>query len=218
MVVGAVVGAFDSGHSSSDPDLAVGPGTRAALNTPTPPLQPRAASAPLRGPRTWSRPVSLRIPVLGLDAEVRPLGLNPDHTIEVPADPDLVGWYRLGPVPGQVGSAVILGHLDSRTGPAVFYRLKSLRPGDEVAVIRADGAVAHFVVHKLTTYSNARFPAARIYGSHGMAQLQLITCGGRYDRRVGSYTANVVVYTRLASLTPAPPMRGGVPEPRRVRE
>lgn len=152
-----------------------------------------------------SVPVALSIPALGLDVPLIQLGLNPDRTVQVPADPRQAGWYRLGPTPGERGSAVILGHVDSYRGPAVFFRLGSLHPGDQVAVNRADGTVARFAVDAVATYPKTNFPANEVYGSHGDSALQLVTCGGEFDRKAHSYRSNVVVYTSL--IDPAPSAR-----------
>jgi Sortase domain len=148
-------------------------------------------------------PVALRIPALGLAVRLTELGLNRDRTVQVPTDFQRPGWFRLGPTPGQPGSAVILGHVDSYRGPAVFFRLRSLRPGDQVAVDLADGEVTRFAVRAVETYPKRDFPAQRVYGSHGGRALQLVTCGGQFDRRARSYLSNVVVYTELVSVTPA---------------
>jgi sortase family protein len=165
------------------------------------PVAGTSAGGPYRTrPAARSSPVSLRIPALGLTASVGPLGLNPDGTVQVPKNPDQAGWYRLGPSPGQLGSAVILGHVDSKTGPAIFYRLSSLRAGNKIVVTLADGTVVRFQVDRVITYPNAEFPARKIYGSQGRPTLQLVTCGGRYDHHARSYTANVVVYTSLVSI------------------
>ncbi|HEV3294671.1 MAG TPA: sortase, partial [Streptosporangiaceae bacterium] len=125
-----------------------------------------------------SAPVALRIPAIGVAVPVSALGLNPDGTVQVPADFQEPGWYRLGPSPGQVGSAVILGHVDSYQGPAVFFRLRSLRPGDRVEVSLADGVTARFVVDAVAMYPKKQFPARLVYGSRGFSALQLVTCGG----------------------------------------
>ena len=134
---------------------------------------------------------------------VSALGLNPDRTVQVPASFQEPGWYRLGPAPGQVGSAVILGHVDSYQGPAVFFRLRSLRPGDRVEVSLADGVTAHFVVDAVAMYPKKQFPARRVYGSHGYSALQLVTCGGAFDTSTRSYLSNIVVYTSLVATTSA---------------
>jgi hypothetical protein len=150
-----------------------------------------------------SAPVALSIPAIGVAVAVSELGLNPDGTVQVPTDFQEPGWYRLGPSPGQVGSAVILGHVDSYQGPAVFFQLRSLQAGDQVEVSLADGVVADFVVTSVTMYPKAQFPALQVYGSHGYSALQLVTCGGTFDTQTGHYLSNVVVYTSLLSTTPA---------------
>jgi hypothetical protein len=155
-----------------------------------------------------STPVALEIPAIGVSVSVSELGLNPDRTVQVPTDFQEPGWFRLGPSPGQVGSAVILGHVDSYKGPAVFFRLRSLRIGDRVDVRLADGVVAHFAVRKVAMYPKDQFPARQVYGSYGYSALQLVTCGGKFDGRARSYLSNVVVYTALAGTTPAPRTAG----------
>lgn len=159
----------------------------------------------------------MRIPAIGVAAAVGSMGLNQDRTVEVPTRPLEAGWYRGGPTPGQLGSAVILGHVDSKTGPAVFYRLRQLHKGDRVDVTLANGGVAHFAIDRVTTYPNAKFPATKVYGSHGVSSLQLVTCGGAYDHVAKAYTANVVAYSSLVSTTPPPwlPSTAG-PVPRTV--
>lgn len=150
-----------------------------------------------------SSPVTLRIPAIGLTVAVSSLGLNPDGTVEVPTNFQEPGWYRFGPSPGQVGSAVILGHVDSYLGPAVFFQLRTLRAGDRVVVDLADGAVAQFVVDGVAMYSKTHFPDQAVYASHGYSALQLVTCGGVFDPQAGSYLSNVVAYTSLVAITPA---------------
>ncbi len=102
-----------------------------------------------------------------------------------------------------MGSAVILGHVDSRQGPAVFFRLRSLQAGDQVTVTRADCTVARFLVDAVATYPKTQFPARQVYGSHGYSALQLVTYGGDFDPKARSYRSNVVVYTSLAGTPPA---------------
>jgi|SRR5450631_2268645 hypothetical protein len=148
-------------------------------------------------------PVSLRIPVLGVSVSLSTLGLNADKSPQVPTNYEQPGWYKLGPAPGQVGSAVILGHVDDKKGPAVFYRLQTLKAGDKVDVSLTDGSVVHFVVKTVEMYLKAKFPSHKVYGSHGYSGLQLVTCGGKFDSDTGHYLSNVVAYTTLVSTTPA---------------
>jgi len=150
-------------------------------------------------------PVSLRIPVIGVATTLGQLGLNPDRTVQVPTDFTQAGWFGLGPVPGQLGSAVILGHVDSYQGPAVFFRLGSLHTGDQVEVALTNKTVAHFRVITVTTYPKEQFPAQLVYDApHGGSTLNLVTCGGEFDTRTRSYLSNVVVTTTLTALTTSP--------------
>jgi len=159
--------------------------------------KPRAAPAVLTVAR--SVPVELQIPAIGLSVPLSELGLNSNHTVQVPTNFQVPGWYEYGPSPGQMGSSVILGHVDSYQGPAVFFQLRTLRPGDQVDVVLADGVLAHFVVRQVAMYLKADFPTQLVYGSHGYSALQLVTCGGVFDTQTGHYLSNVVVYTSLVS-------------------
>ena len=143
-------------------------------------------------------PVRLDIAIIGVSTPLVRLGLLPDRSVEVPVDPDHAGWFRRGPEPGRIGSSVILGHVDSRLGPAVFARLDELNPGDTVIVGRADGSEIEFVVRKAATYLNADFPAQRVYAAQGARRLNLVTCAGAYDPDRGGYQSNLVVYTSRA--------------------
>jgi len=151
-----------------------------------------------------SVPIVLDIPAIGLTAPLVSLGLNADGTVQVPKQWQEPGWYRFGPTPGQLGAAVILGHVDSVSGPAVFFRLGALHPGDAVSVKLADGVVAHFVVDAVDVYLKNGFPARSVYGATpGRATLQLVTCTGVFDEETRHYLSNLVVYTSLSSVTPA---------------
>jgi sortase (surface protein transpeptidase) len=150
-----------------------------------------------------SVPVSLRIPAIGVSSSLSSLGLNADKTVQVPTKFAEPGWYKLGPTPGQIGSAVILGHVDDKQGPAVFFKLRSLKAGDKVDVSLTNGAIAHFAVKSVSTYTKAQFPAAKVYASQGYAALQLVTCGGKFDKAIGHYESNVVAYIILLSITAA---------------
>lgn len=202
--VGCLVIAMLSRHRPAEP-AAVAITAPTDMTQPRPTARPVIPTAPRPGPHPLvarSAPLELRIPAIDLAVSVSTLALNPDNTVEVPTNAEQPGWFRLGPSPGQLGSAVILGHVDSKRGPAVFYRLRSLRPGNRVDVSLTNGDVASFAVTKVATYPNSRFPARQVYTSHGHSALQLVTCGGRYDKRTG-YQANVVIYTALTTSTPA---------------
>ena len=162
--------------------------------------------APLSAVR--SVPVQLRIPAIGMSVALITLGENADGSVQVPSNDRQPGWFRLGPTPGQIGSAVILGHVDNTSGPGVFFDLRSLAAGDPVFVDRADGSTVEFVVNSVASYQRSQFPAQRVYGSHGSSALQLVTCGGVFDHATGSYLSNIVVYTSLVKVTAGSPPTG----------
>ena len=144
-----------------------------------------------------STPVRLSIPAIGLSANLTTLGLNPNRTVQVPTSFSVPGWYRLGPSPGQLGSAVILGHIDSYAGPAIFFRLGDLTVGDRVAVTLADHTTVRFKVIGIAMYLKSHFPDRLVYGPRPYGALQLVTCGGVFDSATGHYLSNLVVYTSL---------------------
>jgi sortase (surface protein transpeptidase) len=142
--------------------------------------------------------VSIAIPAVGIDARVVPVGLRADRTMEVP-EVDLAGWYEPGPRPGEAGPAVIVGHVDSRHGPAVFFRLGALRPGDRITIGRQGGAARSFLVERVERSPKEALPVGRIWDRARRPVLRLITCGGSFDRSTGHYRDNVVVYASAAS-------------------
>jgi Sortase domain len=151
----------------------------------------------------YSRPVRVSIPAIGVRAQVIALGENPDGTVAVPSlsQPSLVSWFDRGPTPGQLGPAALFGHVDvAATGPAVFYRLDTLAPGDTVRVARANHQVAVFRIYRIATYAKDAFPTRTVYGPTSGAQLRLITCGGPFDAETGSYLDNIVAYARLSAV------------------
>ena len=147
-----------------------------------------------------STPVQLTIPAISLTVSLSTLGLNADGTVQVPTDIQQPGWYGLGPSPGEIGSAVILGHVDSYEGPAVFFKLRSLVAGDIVDTSLADGVTAQFKVTSVAMYLKTNFPDQAVYTSHGYSALQLVTCGGAFDAQTGHYLSNIVAYTSLVAL------------------
>jgi len=149
-----------------------------------------------------SVPVSVRIPAIGVDSRLLRLGLNADGTVQVPSIRTSAGraaWYKYSATPGQIGSSVIEGHVDSQQGPAVFFRLGALHRGDAIDVTLADGVTAVFRVTGVREYSKSRFPAKAIYGTTDFAALRLITCGGAFDYATGHYLSSTVVFASLAS-------------------
>jgi LPXTG-site transpeptidase (sortase) family protein len=151
------------------------------------------ARATASQPTTGPRPERLRIASIGVDTPLEDLTLNADGTLHPPTDFEHAGWYAQGTSPGDVGPAVIAGHVDSKTGPAVFFRLRDLRQGDIVEVTRA-GAQVKFKVLAVRKYPKAQFPTDEVYAPTPNAQLRLITCGGTFDRNRRSYVDNIVVY------------------------
>ncbi|GAA4988971.1 class F sortase [Pseudonocardia tropica] len=162
-----------------------------------------AATGPVPASLPASEPVSLTIPSIDVTTGLDPLGLNPDRTVQVPTDFDRAGWYTGAPTPGRIGPAVLLGHIDSFRGPAVFHRLDRLRPGDVVEVDRADGVRARFAVEAVREYPKDAFPTEEVYGATDHAGLRLITCGGPFDADARSYRDNTVVFARLIPPAPA---------------
>jgi Sortase domain len=159
------------------------------------------APRPLTVPGPASPPVRLTIPSIRVATPLVRLGRERDGSMQVPVEFARVGWFAEGPAPGQVGPAVLAGHVDSKTGPAVFYRLRELRPGDTVQVERADGARLRFVVEQARGFPKAAFPTAAVFGPAPWAALRLVTCGGDFDRARGSYRDNLVVFARLAGVS-----------------
>ncbi|MFF0607409.1 class F sortase [Nocardia tengchongensis] len=150
---------------------------------------------------TRSTPVSFSIPSINVAGSLISVGLNADGSVQVPADYQQAGWYQQGPAPGEQGSAVILGHVDSYKGPGVFFTLKKVKKDDMIDVTRADGKVAHFKVTDVRMYLKSEFPDQTVFGPRGGATLQVVTCGGDFDKNAKSYLSNVVVFSSLDSVT-----------------
>jgi hypothetical protein len=187
---------------------ALGVAVAAQVHAPQPSASVAGATgSSVRGPSLpRSMPVAVDIPAIGVDSRLLHLGLNSDGTIQVPSVETSSGeaaWYKYSATPGQIGSSVIEGHVDSYQGPAVFFRLGALRPGDTVNVTLADGVTAVFRVTGVREYLKTRFPAKAIYGATDFAALRLITCGGTFDYATGHYLSSTVVFASLTSSRPA---------------
>ncbi|WP_225993105.1 class F sortase [Actinomadura rudentiformis] len=167
------------------------------------PIDPGSGKRPavsFAKPLPRSLPATIKIPKLGVTAPVSELGLQSNGRIQEPplTQPNLAGWWKNGPTPGEGGPSVILGHVDARGKRAVFHRLRDLRPGDRVQVTRRDGTTATFAVQKVENVSKDSFPGEKIYAEDlDYAALRLVTCGGTFDTTRGHYSDNVIAYARL---------------------
>lgn len=190
----AVVACGDGGQGTPSPDAATSTSPPSAVVTPSsetvtsegPTASP---DAPVPGPE----PVGVVIPAIEVESPLLHLGLRPDGSAEVPDEFDLASWYRHGGRPGGRGPTVVLGHVDSVDGPAVFARLHQLTPGDEIEVTLADGSVAVYAVTGSIEFHKDAVPTAEVFGATTDDVLRLITCSGPFDRRAASYTENLVV-------------------------
>ncbi|WP_146607534.1 class F sortase [Spongiactinospora gelatinilytica] len=181
-----------------------GPGVPLTAAEPAaPPPMPSVKAPPPVRTDARTRPTKISIPAIGVSAGLMSLGVQKNREIAVPplSKPKLAGWYQHGPVPGQIGPAVILGHVNNRQGPAVFARLHQVKRGQKIRITRTDGKVLEFTVDGVEKIRKARFPTARVYSNLNDASLRVITCGGIYDPRRHSYTDNIIVYATLSKRT-----------------
>jgi hypothetical protein len=204
-----VLGLTSQVHAPQPPaSAAASTATSSAAPSPAVPGAPSSApatSSPGRAPGAVTplppaQPVHLDVPAIGVSSDLLQLGQNADGTVEVPplARDSQAGWYRYSPTPGELGPAVLLGHVDSAEyGPGVFFKLGALRPGDTVSVRRADNSVATFRVNRVASYPKDAFPTLDVYGNTDDDELRLITCGGAFDSSARSYVDNIVVYAAL---------------------
>ena len=207
LVVGLVlvaVGAFIVAHAlgaGSQLPPAAAQEIPATVSTRVP-FAPAAGS--VAAPLTASTPMTIKIPAIGVNAPVTCLDLNKDGTVQVPplSDHNLAGWYDRSVMPGAKGTSVILGHVDDYAGASVFYNIKNLRKGDEIDVTRADGSTAVFSVDGVQKAEKTNFPTSDVYGNVPYPALRLVTCGGPFDAKSGSYLDSIVVYAHLAIVAP----------------
>ncbi|MEU6076102.1 class F sortase [Micromonospora sp. NPDC047074] len=203
VVVLALLGAgllgasLKSSAAPQPPQPLAGPATTGPVaDEPDPDLAGEDAPSGL----TRSAPTTIAIPRIGVDASIMSLGTNPDGTVQVPPleQAQLAGWYEPGPSPGEIGNAVIVGHVDSaKIGPAVFFSLGALQPGDTITVTRQDGQQATFTVESVKAYPKTAFPTEQVYGPSNRPGLRVVTCGGSFDEAAGSYPDNVVVFASM---------------------
>ncbi|MGW7333574.1 class F sortase [Streptomyces sp. NPDC054840] len=198
MVLPAVavwVGALLTINPPSLPSVPAQPFRPAVVTPTTPPSNSTADVTVL----SHSVPKRLSIPQIGVDAPFTELSLTSSGKLNAPPpdNANLVGWYRGAASPGEAGASIIVGHVDTMAGPAVFMHLSKLKRGDKIDVIRTDGVIATFRVDSVNTFSKARFPDDRVYADVPRPELRLITCGGAYDRKARDYLDNVVVFAHL---------------------
>ncbi len=165
-------------------------------------VPPQDPADPVAQPASGAPPATLRIPDLDLDEDLIDLGLADDGSMEVPQDPEQAGWFTGAGRPGGYGPTVLAGHVDSDTGPAVFFRLTELRAGDEIDVERADGVVVTYEVTEVADYSKGDFPTPQVFGATAQDSLRLITCTGPWDSLAASYEDNRVVYATATGQQP----------------
>jgi LPXTG-site transpeptidase (sortase) family protein len=180
------------------------PETRAELNVAAPKTAGIRENASRSVPaskrmtqKQMPRPVWIDIPAIDVSAPVIPLGLNPDGTLEVPVDFGDTGWFTMGPEPGEPGAAVIAGHLDSRSGPGVFYRLRELRVGGMIRIRLQDRSTVRYVVDSMIRVPKNRFPTNRVYARTKQPTLRLITCAGELNRSTGHHPDNYIVFASI---------------------
>jgi Sortase domain len=199
---GAVVLALFLGGSGSAGAGPAGPGRPAASQQAKGPPADGAAAVEafrsVRGYKAVPEPIRVSIPKIRVTSSLEQLGKESDGTIEAPHQWGVAGWYADGPRPGEPATAVILGHVDSKSGPAVFFRLRELRPGDQVRITREDGSSVRFVVTRTEQYLKTRFPTENVYFPALTPELRLVTCGGVFDPSTGHYRSNFIVFASLA--------------------
>jgi LPXTG-site transpeptidase (sortase) family protein len=198
VAVGAFVVAHALGAGSKLPPAAA-QDIPASVGTAVP-FAPNPAS--VAAPLTASNPMTIKIPAINVDAPVSRLDLNANGTIQVPplSNHNLAGWYDRSVMPGAKGTSVILGHVDDYAGASVFFNVKNLHKGDAVYVTRADGVTAMFSVDGVQKAAKTNFPTSDVYGNVPYPALRLVTCGGPFDAKTGSYLDSIVVYAHLAGI------------------
>ncbi|WP_433782923.1 class F sortase [Actinomycetospora sp. CA-101289] len=177
-----------------------------AAPSAAPVAAPRATPAPpASGPVASSAPTRVRVPAIGADSSLVPVGLDARHRVAVPpaSQPMQAAWYSRSPTPGAVGPAVVLGHVNGNGRDGIFADLSRVRPGQEVEVDREDGRTAVFTVYRVTTVPKTAFPTTEVYGNTPDAQIRLVTCGGTLDESQHSYLSNVIVFGTLTAVRPA---------------
>lgn len=172
---------------------AQGEPTRHSSPTPAPSAQPAII------PPTAAAPVRIQIPSINLNTQLTELAVNSTDQPSAPPNPWVPGWYPASPAPGDVGPAIIAGHLDTYTGPAIFWRLSQVQVGNTILISRADGTTITFDIYKVQAVSQQNFPSQEVYGPTPFPELRLLTCAGTWSSAIQRYSQNLVVFARLAS-------------------
>jgi hypothetical protein len=188
----ATAGCGGGGHPSSAPSVTHATATPPSAGTP-PSASPTPAAIAI------SRPARVLIPAIGVDSPLIDLGLQADGTLQVPAKGFPAGWFTGGPAPGEIGPAVLAGHVDWGGSAGVFYRLRDVVPGNDITVARQDGSTVTFRVSRVARYAKNAFPTSAVYGNLDHAGLRVITCGGAFDHHARSYVDNIVVFADLVT-------------------
>ncbi len=162
--------------------------------------EPEPAPPEVEAVEAPAPPRRISIERLKVDTPLINLGLLQDGALEVPEAFDIAGWHSNGTAPGDIGPAVIVGHVDSYKGPAIFFRVGELVPGDKIVVDRTDGSQVVFEVYGKETVPKDAFPTEKVYGDTGSPELRLLTCGGRFNKKTKSYTDNVLVFARQVTV------------------
>jgi hypothetical protein len=192
-LAGAGCGESETGSAESAP-----PADRGRESTAVSDDRPAGRRDRAAGDERLAPPTALEIPAIGVRAPVIRLGLNRDKSLEVPSDYGDTGWWSGGFSPGERGPAVIVGHVDSEDGPAVFYELDRLERGDRITVRRRDGSAAAFAVERIERHPKDDFPTPAVYGRTADSTLRLVTCSGDFDESTGHYVDNTIVFAKRA--------------------
>ncbi|MEV4331395.1 class F sortase [Streptomyces sp. NPDC049597] len=189
---------FNSFGTSTDAK----PPSRPVVSAPTVVQTPSAKAEEKGLALPPAEPKRLKIAEIAVDAPFTGLSLEESGQLEAPPanNSNLVGWYQEGVTPGEPGTSIIAGHVDTKTGPAVFMQLSELKRGSKVDISRKDGSVATFVVDSVEAFSKADFPNKRVYDHTPDPQVRLITCAGEYDKKAQDYTENLVVFAHLQAV------------------
>lgn len=193
-LLAAALVSCDAPLGGTTPDVGPAPSSTAEVTPSSPPGLPR------------SEPDIVDIPNIAVHSSLTELGLNPDQTVQVPpvSTPMQAGWYKHGPTPGEIGPAVILGHVDGNKQRGVFYRLHELSVGAEVHITRKDGRTITFQVRNVQRVAKDSFPTDAVYANTTTPELRLITCGGAFNHTTHNYLDNIIVYATMADPTSHP--------------